>query len=281
MIIERVMEMGSNYVKVPFYQATSQGMNEKPILSEYEYTLLENTKIPGIAKVSKHLEAGKENLLYSITSYMSLEEKMQRCELNEDMFLDFFKQLTKVFENISSYLLDFEALNLNPRYIFFDEEKKSYIFLMGNVDECTIKENFEKLFTFFADICPIGQQELLEFIFELFGNLSEENFEVYSFIKHIAEHQFEDPLEEEMDVFMFDEETDISELSEKEFEKKKKLSIYFICICSLVLAVIFGYFVEYEFKYCIVSMALSLLATGFMLYMVVKTVRCEMKSKSI
>lgn len=279
-MIERVVEMGASYIKVPFYQVADRGMDRKAILNEYEYTLLENTKIPGIAKVSKRLEDGNEKLLYLVSSCVSLENRMSKDELDEEMFLDFFRQLMKVYEKIQSYLLDFEAVNLNPEHIFYDEEKKLYIFLIGYIDNATIVEKFEMLLTFFADVCPIGRQELLEYIFELFGSLSEEKYEVYSFMQKIIVHQFEDPMEEELDVCMFDEETDINELSEKAFEKKKSMSIYIVSICFLILSVFFAFFVKYEFKYCIVSMVLSLMATGFMSFSVVRTVKYGMKIKS-
>ena len=180
-MIEKVTEMNLNYLKIPFYQMNGQDADQNPIMTEYEYTLLENAGIPGIAKVSKQLEEGKVFLMYSISSYISLEEKMAKGCLNKEVFFDFFKQLIKMYENIQLYLLDFNSLNLNPAYIFYDERKKQYVFLIGTADRGSILEKFENLLTFFADICPIEQQELLEYIFELFGSLSESNFEAHAF----------------------------------------------------------------------------------------------------
>lgn len=280
-MIEIISEMGLRYVKIPFYLENGEDANAEGIMSEYEYTLLENTHIPGIAKVSKQIVGGKIFLLYSIHSYVSLEEKIKRDGLNKDIFCDFFQQLLRVYENIQMYLLDGNFLCLNPAYIFYDEREKTYVFLLANVEKTPVCLKFEQLVTFFADICPIEQQELLEFIFESFGNLEEESFEMHSFVKYIAEHRFEET-EKEDDVDLFSRE-DIEEADvepEEEFEKTKSKSVYVACMVFLIIAVFFGYFVEYEFKYSVVSMTSILLAIGFMVFQVYRTVKYKPKRKS-
>lgn len=274
-MVEFVTEMGSRYVKIPFFQDDGQNA----IMAEYEYTMLENTNIPGIAKTSKQIVEGKTILLYSISSYISLEERIKKGNLTKEIFCDFFKQLMRVYENIQMYLLDGDALNLDPAYIFYDEISNKYIFLVGTVEKSIISEKLEKLLTFFADICPIEQQELLELIFEFFGRLSEDNFEVRTFINHIVQYKFEEPKNEEKIEEVVCEENAVSNIElQEEFEKKKSISIYILCMTFLVLAVYFGFFVECEFKYCVVSMTLVLLATGFMAFQVIKIIGHKMKS---
>ena len=280
-MIEKVTEMNLNYLKIPFYQMNGQDADQNPIMTEYEYTLLENAGIPGIAKVSKQLEEGKVFLMYSISSYISLEEKIAKGCLNKEVFFFFFKQLIKMYENIQLYLLDFNSLNLNPAYIFYDERTKQYVFLIGTADRGSILEKFENLLTFFADICPIEQQELLEYIFELFGSLSESNFEAHAFLKYILKCKFEDSKNEgDTKPVVLEEDVVLNNESDTELETKKNISSYLISVVCLVLAVFFAFFVEYEFKYCVVGMTLGLLATGFMVFQVYSTIEHKRKSQS-
>lgn len=280
-MIEIITEMGLRYIKIPFYFQNGEDDDREGIMSEYEYTLLETTHIPGIAKVSKQIVEGKTFLLYSVHSYVSLEEKTCRDGLDKYIFCDFFKQLLRVYENIQMYLLDGNFLCLNPSYIFYDEKEKKYIFMLANVEQCPISKKLEKLLTFFADVCPIEQQELLEFIFDSFGNLDEVSFEMHSFINSIAEHRFvETEKEDDTDLFDCQDIVDADIEPEEAFEKTKSKSVYVVCIMFLIIAVFFGYFVEYEFKYSVVSMTSALLATGFMAFQVYRTVKCELKRRS-
>lgn len=280
-MIEIITEMGFRYVKIPFCLKTERDANTEEMMSEYEYTLLETTQIPGVAKASKQIVEGIAFLFYSVHSYVSLEEKVRKDGLNKDIFSDFFKQLLRVYENIQMYLLDGNYLCLNPMYIFYDEKERTYVFLLANVEQYPVFQKFEQLLTFFADVCPIEQRDLLEFIFEAFSNLEEESFEMYSFIKSVAEHRFEEiEKEDEVDFNSCGDIVETYSEAESAFEKTKSNSIYVVCMMFLIIAVFFGYFVEYEFKYSVVSMTSVLLAIGFMAFQVYRTVKCELKRRN-
>lgn len=281
-MIEKITEMGMNYIKIA---CCKSGTNED-ILTKYEHNMLKNTDIPGLIPVSRQLCEEGIVYLYPISSYTILEGKWKNQELDMETFLDFFRQLNELYETLQKYLLDINALNLSPDYIFYDEKNRKYMFLMGVEDRESGGEKFEKLLTFFTDICSVKEQKLLEFIFELYGNLYRDNFEAYSFVKNIVGYKDmrapdEIQLSPDMEEADFGKDQgDISEEKEPSlneadygFEKKKDLCLYLLCAGCLSAAVFLGFFWEYQFEYSVISIVLSVLAVGLNSFQFYKRIR--------
>ena len=267
MEIEIISEMGMRFVRMPLW-----GETEK-IISEYESNILKNVNISGLAEVSTQVVDGCTYLLFPIYSYISLEEKLNRELLNQITFSDFFGQLRKVYENLQMYLLDGNLITLEPEYIFYNQQEQRYIFLPVINGKNSFSQKYEKLFTFLADKCPIEEKELLEFIFENYSALSEEQFEPMSFLKYITEYQFEKEEINYADTWVEEKEDEIEKI-----EKSKIGGIIFVVGVLLLLAICFSFLADREFKYGIVSVAASFLAVGIMGMQVLKNMKSLKKS---
>ena len=57
-----VSELGKRYVRVDFFR---EGETEG-IVSEYEYVILETSKMPGLMEISKQISDGKIYLMFCI-----------------------------------------------------------------------------------------------------------------------------------------------------------------------------------------------------------------------
>lgn len=247
-----INEMGMRYVKIPFLKG------EK---SEYEENILKHTNISGLAEVAVQEIDGNIYFLYPIYSYISLKERFDRDLLNVDIFVDFFGQLLKVYEKIQMYLLDGKEICLDPELIFYNHVEKKYIFLPIIGEKKSFSENYEMLFTFFADKCPLEEKKLLGFIFENFIEFSDEQFEPITFLKYVMGYNFED--ETEIVSEAEENESDfLTENNETEFEKSKSKAVYLSGWGFLMLAILFSYMSDMEIKYGIVSIAASFLAVG-------------------
>lgn len=270
MKIDIVTEMGIRNVKIPFYLENEEGKEDTEVLTEYEYNILETVDIPGVSKVSKQIMDGKEYLLFPIYSYSSFKERLYKERLNTDLFCDFLSQLSQIYENMSGYLLDENLICLEPEYIFYDDLKKKYIFLPIMNKEKPPSKKFEQLFTFFADICPMEERELLEFIFENFDALSEEYFEPVSFMQYIVSYKFY----KEKLYYATEEEgvkEDLDDDLEEELSTNSRLSGSFIVsVFLLLLAFCLCFLMKYQFKYSIVSIAATCIAVGLMAFQVLK-----------
>lgn len=278
-----VNEMGMRYLKIPYYSENEKNENTAAVLQEYEYNILESNKISGLACVSKRVVNEKTYLLIPISSYISLEEKLQKDSLNVDLFREFFKQLLAVYENIQLYLLDGNSICLDPSYIYFDEMEKHFIFIPVVDKDISILEKFERLFTFFVDICPLEEKELLGFIFENFNVLAEDSFETVSFIQYLIHYEFHIKLKNETaDInTILENRQQEEEFEEKDFEKTKNITIFIICGVLLVLAFSLTYLMEYEFKYNVISIAASVLATGVMAFQVFRMTKHLPKNQKV
>lgn len=283
MKIEIFTEMGMRYIKIPFYKENAENEQTAAVLPEYEYNILETAEIPGLAGVTKKIVDGETYLSFPIYTYISLEERFYKESLNIDLFCDFFKQLLQVYENMRAYLLEGNSLCLNPEYIFFDEQEKRYVFLPTVNFETEVSKKFENLFTFFADLCPLEEKDLLGFIFENFGALAEDNFEPVSFMKYVVGYKFniKQPDDSDQNEKSFCYEYFDDEDEEVTSEKSKVSGVFVVCMIFLIMAFFFSYLVDYEFKYSIVSIAAVFLAIGLIAFQVLKVTKILPKRKNV
>ena len=276
MKIEIITEMGIRQLKIMLNEGEEgQAESGAAVLPEYEYNILETVKINGLANISKQLIDGNIYIIIPIYSYISLEEKLEKDSLDIDMFKELFKQLLAVWEKIQVYLLDGKSICLNPRYIFYDEQEEQYIFLPIDNEAISILEKFEQLFTFFVDICPIEEKELLGFIFESFNILGNDSFEPIAFMKYLICYDFSMEPESSpvlMDTVVVDGDAN-EDFEEENYEKTKSIGIVSISVFLLVFAFCLTYLLSYEFKYSAVSIAATFLAVGLMAFQVFKTIK--------
>lgn len=273
---ELIFEDGKKYVKVPFYK--EDGKNS--YFSQFEENMLETGNIEGLSKITKRIMDGETYYLFSVSCYMSLKERFLRDSFTKEVFGELFLELLQVNEKMKTYLLDTGVICLDPEYIFYDEKRKRYVFLPTADNIQRITEKYEKLFGFFADICPTTEKDLLEFIFEAFGTLNQDTFDEISFIKSMVEFSYKE--ETETEVFQEYEKELIEEMYEKEtVEGPKMRGVLLIGLSLLLLAFLLSYVCKYNFKNGIVAVAAVILAIGLMGFEVVKIVKSGFKVKDM
>ena len=261
-----VTEEGEPYVKIPLYDKEA----ENPmVFSEYECNMLEMSQISEMAKASKKNINGENYLFFSIYGCVPLDERFGKEVLDMELFCEFFETLLRLYENMRICLLDKNMICLEPEYIFFNEKERRYVFLPISEPSNKGAKKYEKLFTFFADICSVEEKELLEFIFEAFSMLGEEGFEEIAFLKDVVRYKYRDKTVKQQEDIYYEECFDEEDI--EKMEEKSPIRVTFIA--SMVLLLIsfwLSYVCKYEFKYSVVSIAAIFLAVGLMGYEVLK-----------
>ena len=279
--MEMVSELGKRYVRVDFFR---EGETEG-IVSEYEYVILETSKMPGLMEISKQISDGKIYLMFSVCGNISLEHKIRRDGLNLDIFCNFFSQLMKLYENMQTFLLNADAICLDTQFIFYDEKSGKFFFVPIMERERLMSEKLEKLFAFFAEMCPTEEKALLSFLFENFRALAEENFDPMSFMRCIVSYKYRNEYSSvEVKPVVYEEEDygyDLEETkdAEEEFESTGFRKTFFCCAVLLVVAFLLAYFMDYDFKYSLVSMAAVVIAVLLMARKTIKLTGFSLKRK--
>lgn len=240
-------------------------------LSDYDYNMLKSADIPGIIKMKKKIIDGQNYLSISVGTYIPLTQQLVGKSLNKEMFCDFFRQLLITYEGLQSYLLEESMICLDPDYIFYDNTKYKYMFLPISEKEQSIQQKFEKLLTFFIDWCDLEEKELLGFVFELYSLLEKQTWDCLSLVKYIHEYKFEKSnslIKNECDIFEEEIVDTEVEYEEKGADKSKIIGVFIVCAILLMFAFYFSYVVPYKFKYFVISVVVSFLATGLMAYQV-------------
>ena len=282
MTMEIIEETGIRYIRIPLLKQDENDIVGKDILSEYDYNILKSAKIPGLASLTKRITDGEAYLQISVRSYISLVEKIEDKALCKEDVYDFFKQLLMVYEDMQSYLLQENMICLEPEWIFYDKEKKKYVFLPITAEN-SICEGFEKILAFFIEKCDLNEQELLNFLFEIYGLLDEEKWEVISLIKYIVNHKDCEEKEEES-YEKFEESLSFAEeetQEEKDIEKTKIILIVGISVALLVIAFFLSYMMSYQFRYSVISIVITSHSIGLLGVQTYKIMKNTIKRKSI
>lgn len=253
-------------------------------LSDYDYNMLKSAYIPGIIKMKRQIIDGKKFLIVPVNKYIPLTQKLIGKSLNVEVFRDFFKQLLITYEGMQSYLLDESMICLDPDYIYFDVTQNRYIFIPISEKDQSVHEKFDKLFTFFIDWCDLEEKELLGFIFEVYSLLEEQKWDILSLVKYIYDYKFEekkDLFEKECEIFE-QENADIEvEDEDMKLEKSKIIGVFIVSVLLLMLAFYFSYVITYDFKYNVLSIVVSFLATGLMAFQIYRISKDVLVKKSI
>lgn len=250
---ELFLEDSKRYIKVPFYRE-----DQTEIYSEYEQNILERTKIVGISNMQKKTIEGDVYWLFSISTYVSLNQHFEREYLSMEMFCEFFDDLLQTYQSMNTFLLDRQLISLRPENIYYDEKEKKYVFLPIANPENNFLAKYEDLFTFFAEICSMDEKELLEYIFQVFGLLSEPDFDEMIFLENISSQRHSVVKKEEPIHMVIEEES--HDLEEETTEKTKMRGIFIIGLFLLIFAFWSSFICSYEFKYGIIAMASAILA---------------------
>ena len=274
MVREKITEDGKTYIKIPYYRENSK----TTVFPEYEMNVLENIRIQGMSTAIRRNVKREVYFLFPVISCITMKEKFQREYLDKDAFCVFFEELLQVYENMEIYLIDKKLICLEPEYIFFDETEGKYVFLPVGSESKNVLDNYEKLFTFFADICSVEEKGLLEFIFESFTSLNRSSFNEEDFLKNIVKYRYRKEKEEEIREDSHVEEFEDEEECEIE-ETSKSKGILVIGILLLFLAFWLSYMCKEEFRYSVAGIAACLLSICLLGYEVVKKVMEVVKGK--
>lgn len=264
---ERIIEDGKAYIQIPYYREDGK----TTVFPEYEMNILESAQIEGMLKAMKRSIKGEVYFLFPIISCITLKEKFYSEFLNKESFCQFFEELLQVFENMQIYLLDKKLICLEPENIFFNEKENRYFFLPAGMNENNNLDNYEALFTFFADICSVEEKELLEFIFETFSVLDRSSFDETEFLKTIVQYKYRKKEQEEIGEEVVSEDFDFEDECEAAEIPKIKGTLL-AGIFLLLLAFWFSFMCKEEFRYAVAGMAACLLAIGLLGYEVLKKV---------
>lgn len=272
---EKVVEDGKVYIQIPYYREDGK----TTVFPEYEMKVIENTRIEGISKAVKRNLDGEIFWWFPVTSYITMQEKFQREYLDKEAFCQFFEDLLQVYERMQVYLLDKKLVCLEPEYIFFDEHEKKYVFLTVGEEENNILDDYEKLFTFFADMCSVKEKNLLEFIFETFSDLNRNGFDETEFLMGVVKYKYEKETREIQENRIVEEYEDADEYETE--EKSKIRGTLIIGIVLLMLAFWLSYMSGDEFRYAVAGMAACMISIFLIGYEVVKKVKELNKGKSM
>ncbi len=285
---EKITEMEGTFIKIPFGE---QEDKEVITLSNYECNILMETNISGVANVNKQIIDGYSYLIIQVNTYISFAQKLESKALDVELFRDFFCQLLTTCECLQTYLLKDSILSLDPEYIYYDISKNKFVFLPIGNKEGNIQEKFEKLFSFFTDWCGINERELLGYIFEVYGVLNENTWDILSFSKYVLENKGNN-----LCVSLVDETTGFEDVDavceenstfmkktteEKRMEKTKVFAIIGIAVFLQILGVYFSYGLSYQFKYGVISITVSMLGVIMLLFETYNIVKNVWKRNSV
>lgn len=229
--------------------------SEEAPIDMYQCKMITGNKIEGLLPCQERHVNGDMLLYYEITSKQSLSSIYENNKINIKQLLELFRQLKRVWEGISKFLLDESCLILKPEFVFADVETKELSFLYYPFEA---EENYMVTFLeFLAEKVDSEDREAVEVIYKMLDLSTKQQF-VLDEVLQWLEEEFSVLNPEISDTFGY-EESDQQDpgfnVDENEFSVKPEISvklsvrnrrgekpIYFCMILSAVLEGILYYF---------------------------------------
>lgn len=259
---EIISEMGIRYIKVAMDDKEDMCQN---VLSDYDYNMIHYAEIPGLIRLTKRTIDEETYYTAPVYTYITMVEKLDNAILDKEEVRCFFRQLLNLYVSMQECLLSSDMLCLEPENIFYDTENQRYLFLPLVTEKKDICQGLENMLTFFIEKCDLNAQDLLEMLFQVFGYLNDEKWDVIAIMNYVIQYKYEERLVSTDNVLGEEVlEADTFEKEEEEMEKSKMKYGIGISMILLMLAFVLSYLISYQFRYSVISIVLVLAAVVLM-----------------
>lgn len=146
----------------------------------YAFKMLVNNKIPGVLSCKERMEDGKSYLYVDISQKRSMLQEYKDKEMQLEDLICFFQEITAVLEEVRTYLLHENMVNLNPEYIFKDlENQKLCVLILPWISE---EKTRHKLAEFFLEKVNHKDENGVNAAYHFYRQQSQTQFSLYQFL---------------------------------------------------------------------------------------------------
>lgn len=144
----------SNQIKV--YIETSQEYSE-----DYQLKMLKKSEVAGLIPLKCQSIDNKSNFVYDVSNMLSLKRRFEAEDLNFSNLYEFVKALLEILEEIEKYLLNPDALVLEPGLIYWDYKQWNFLYLPAK--KSNLNRSFHDLTEYFVKTLDYSEVESIKF----------------------------------------------------------------------------------------------------------------------
>ena len=180
---------------------------EEPYIEDYQMKMLKENEIEGLLEVRGKGLDNASVYEYDVSGKTSIKSIFDNSQFTPGEIKQCIAQIKNVVEKINNYLLDADALVLEPEYIFRGEGK--YFFCYCPKWRRNIRGAFHKLTEFFVQHTDYQNIQCIKMVFMLHKETMEDNYSLKMIMDNLQSIENEDPAnkesEDKSDLFSYDE----------------------------------------------------------------------------
>ena len=162
--------------------------DDHPGEESYEVRMITENRIAGFLPCVSQQHEEKKEYYYEITGRQSMSLLYERRKMTHLQLQEFLRELQRILEVSSEYLLNPDRFVLDPEYIYLDSRTEKLYLCYYPANEKTIRESFLGLAEYFLGKLDKGDAAGIEFGYDLYQRALEPNFSLAEVI-----HRHEEP----------------------------------------------------------------------------------------
>jgi hypothetical protein len=160
---------------------------------EYQNRMLVSHKWMHFISCSERNINGRYIIYYEINSKTSLSNYYAGVKMRFSDMTGLLSQIEAACAELADYMMDEDGIVLDPEYIFYDMDRKSYCFIyypgedQGN-DEEKDRNKLSELLDFMLGAADENDAETTDFIYKLYESAEQENFSLAEAMEKYRDH---------------------------------------------------------------------------------------------
>lgn len=150
--------------------------DDYPGEESYEVRMITENRIAGFLPCVCQQHEEKKEYYYEITGRQNMNLLYERRKMTHIQLQDFLRELQRILEMASEYLLNPDRFVLEPEYIYQDSRTEKLSLCYYPANEKTIRESFLGLAEYFLGKLDKGDAAGIEFGYDLYQRALEPNF---------------------------------------------------------------------------------------------------------
>ena len=143
---------------------------------KYEVRMITENRILGFLPCVSQQQEAKTEYYYEITGRQSMSLLYERRKMTHMQLREFLRELQRILEAASEYLLNPDRLLLDPEYMYLDSRTEKLYLCYYPAYEKSIRESFLGLAEYFLGKLDKGDAAGIEFGYDLYQRAMEPNF---------------------------------------------------------------------------------------------------------
>ena len=214
----------------------------------YEFLMITGNEIPVFLSCSKLILDDKEQYIYDVNSMICLRELASKKSLTSDELIILVESICSCQDMIKSYLLSPEGLILDPDFVFFERNRRTFKYAFFPWDNEDTYSSYTKMAEFLLAAIDYSDEQAVDMGYDIYASILNKDYDLSRFIKRESDKAVTESIKEAVNSNDIKDKYALGEADEKTADevkggtnsKRKRLNTFsVVCLSVNSLILIF------------------------------------------